>query len=86
MVEKLTIETTHLQWAMSLIKQRKAVAIIKRYVGLPCVVVPLLKLVQMTDVVVRVNTCERPSMTKVATCLEQIMRESLISKSHNNVK
>ncbi|KAL7594316.1 serine/threonine-protein kinase-like protein CCR1 [Lactuca sativa] len=66
------------EWAVPLIKQGKAAAIIDRCVGLPRVVVPLLKLAEIAEVAVRENPCERPSMAEVATFLEQLVREGLI--------
>lgn len=66
------------EWAVPLIKQGKAAAIIDRCVGLPRVVVPLLKLADMAEVTVRENPCERPSMGEVAMFLEQLVKEGLI--------
>lgn len=66
------------EWAVPLIKQGKAAAIIDRCVGLPRVVVPLLKLADMAEVAVRENPCERPSMSEVTMFLEQLVREGLI--------
>ncbi|KAI3822597.1 hypothetical protein L1987_10191 [Smallanthus sonchifolius] len=66
------------EWAVPLIKHGKGAAIIDRCVGLPRVVVPLLKLADMAEVAVRENPCERPSMGEVAMFLEQLVKEGLI--------
>ncbi|KAK9079303.1 hypothetical protein SSX86_000974 [Deinandra increscens subsp. villosa] len=66
------------EWAVPLIRQGKAAAVIDRFVGLPRVVVPLLKLADMAEVAVRENPCERPSMGEVAMFLEQLVKEGLI--------
>ncbi|XP_076952875.1 serine/threonine-protein kinase-like protein CCR1 [Bidens hawaiensis] len=66
------------EWAVPLIKQGRAAAIIDRGVVLPRVVVPLLKLADMAEVTVRENPCERPSMSEVALFLEQLVKEGLI--------
>ncbi|KAJ0663454.1 putative protein kinase RLK-Pelle-CR4L family [Helianthus annuus] len=66
------------EWAVPLIKQGRAAAIIDRGVVLPRVVVPLLKLADMAEVAVRENPCERPSMGEVAMFLEQLVKEGLI--------
>ncbi|PWA50551.1 Concanavalin A-like lectin/glucanase, subgroup [Artemisia annua] len=66
------------EWAVPLIKQGKAAAIIDRFVSLPRVVVPLLKLADMAEVAVRENPCERPSMGELAMFLEQLVKEGLI--------
>ncbi|KAI3706652.1 hypothetical protein L6452_24537 [Arctium lappa] len=66
------------EWAVPLIKQGKAAAIIDRCVGLPRVVVPLLKLAEIAEFAVRENPCDRPSMGEVATFLEQLVKEGLI--------
>ncbi|KAJ9554926.1 hypothetical protein OSB04_009540 [Centaurea solstitialis] len=66
------------EWAVPLIKQGKAAAIIDRCVGLPRVVVPLLKLAEIAEFAVRENPVERPSMGEVAMFLEQLVKEGLI--------
>ncbi|KAL8245251.1 hypothetical protein R6Q59_011509 [Mikania micrantha] len=66
------------EWAVPLIKQGKAAAIIDRCVSLPRVVVPLLKLADMAEAAVRENPCERPSVGEMAMLLEQLVKEGLI--------
>nr|XP_043608993.1 serine/threonine-protein kinase-like protein CCR1 [Erigeron canadensis] len=66
------------EWAVPLIKQGKAAAIIDRFVSLPRVVVPLLKLADMAEVAIRENPCERPAMTEIAMFLEQLVKDGLI--------
>ncbi|KAK9985502.1 hypothetical protein SO802_030453 [Lithocarpus litseifolius] len=66
------------EWAVPLIKQGKAAAIIDRYVALPRNVEPLLKLADLAEVAVRENPSERPTMSDVASRLEQIFKDGLI--------
>ncbi|XP_031284375.1 serine/threonine-protein kinase-like protein CCR1 [Pistacia vera] len=66
------------EWTLPLIKQGKAAAIIDRYVALPRNVEPLLKLADIAELCIRENPSERPTMSEVATWLEQIVKEGLI--------
>ncbi|KAJ1387697.1 TNFR/NGFR cysteine-rich region [Sesbania bispinosa] len=66
------------EWAVPLIKQGKAAAIIDRYVALPRNVEPLLKLADIAEHAVRENPSERPPMSDVASWLEQIVKDGLI--------
>ncbi|KAI9152751.1 hypothetical protein LWI28_000499 [Acer negundo] len=66
------------EWALPLIKQGKAAAIIDRNVVLPRNVEPLLKLVDIAELAIRENPSERPTMSVVATWLEQIVKDGLI--------
>lgn len=65
-------------WTVPLIKQGKAAAIIDRFIALPRNVEPLLKLADIAEKAVRENPSERPTMSEVASCLEQIVKEGLI--------
>lgn len=65
-------------WAVPLIKQGKAAAIIDRFVALPRNVEPLLKLVDIAELAVRENPSERPPMSDIASWLEQIVKDGLI--------
>ncbi|GMY24976.1 serine/threonine-protein kinase-like protein CCR1 [Fagus crenata] len=65
------------EWAVPLIKQGKAAAIIDRYVALPRNVEPLLQLANLAEVAVRENPSERPTISDVASRLEQIFKDGL---------
>ncbi|KAI4349156.1 hypothetical protein L6164_009788 [Bauhinia variegata] len=66
------------EWAVPLIKQGKAAAIIDRYVALPRNVEPLLKLADIAEQAVRENPSQRPSISDLASWLEQIVKDGLI--------
>ncbi|XP_061374227.1 serine/threonine-protein kinase-like protein CCR1 [Gastrolobium bilobum] len=66
------------EWAVPLIKQGKAAAIIDRSVALPRNVEPLLKLADIAELSVRENPKERPPMSEIASWLEQIVKDGLI--------
>lgn len=66
------------EWAVPLIKQGKAAAIIDRFVALPRNVEPLLKLADIAELAVRENPSERPPMSDIASLLEQIVKDGLI--------
>jgi tRNA A-37 threonylcarbamoyl transferase component Bud32 len=66
------------EWAVPLIRQGKAAAILDRYVALPRNVEPLLKLADVGELAVRENPSERPTMSDVASRLEQIVKDGLI--------
>ncbi|CAK7343032.1 unnamed protein product [Dovyalis caffra] len=68
-------------WAVPLVKQGQTAAIIDRYVALPRNVEPLLKLADIAELAVRENPNERPTMSDVATWLEQIMKDGLILRN-----
>ncbi|KAK4272879.1 hypothetical protein QN277_021374 [Acacia crassicarpa] len=67
-----------IEWAVPLIKQGKAAAIIDRSVPLPRIVEPLLKLADIAELAVRHNPGERPAMPEIASWLEQIVKDGLI--------
>ncbi|XP_021892728.1 serine/threonine-protein kinase-like protein CCR1 [Carica papaya] len=67
-----------IEWAMPLIKRGKAAAIIDRYVALPRNVEPLLKLADIAELAVTENSSERPTMSELATWLEQLVKDGLI--------
>ncbi|GAU34578.1 hypothetical protein TSUD_29240 [Trifolium subterraneum] len=56
----------------------QAAAVIDRYVALPRNVEPLLKLGDIAELAVRENPSERPSMSDIASWLEQIVKDGLI--------
>lgn len=66
------------EWAVPLIKMGKGAAIIDRYVALPRNVEPLLKLADMAELALRENPNERPSMSEIASWLEQIVKDGLV--------
>ncbi|CAB4314687.1 unnamed protein product [Prunus armeniaca] len=65
------------EWAVPLIKQNKAAAIIDRYVALPRNVEPLLKLADIAGLAVKENPTERPAMLDIASWLEHIVKDGL---------
>ncbi|MED6119889.1 hypothetical protein PIB30_015839 [Stylosanthes scabra] len=66
------------EWAVPLIKQGKAAAIIDRYTALPRNVEPLLRLADIAELSVRENPAERPPLPDIASWLEQIVKDGLI--------
>jgi serine/threonine protein kinase len=66
------------EWALPLMRRGRAAAIIDRNVPLPRNVEPLLKLADVAELTLRENTSERPSMSNVATLLDQIVKIGLI--------
>lgn len=66
-----------IEWAVPLIKQGKAAAIIDRYTALPRNVEPLLKLADVAELAVRENPSERPCISNIASSLEQIVKDGL---------
>ncbi|KAG7027272.1 Serine/threonine-protein kinase-like protein CCR1, partial [Cucurbita argyrosperma subsp. argyrosperma] len=56
----------------------KAAAIIDRYTALPRNVEPLLKLVDIAELAVRGKASERPTISDIASWLEQIVKDGLI--------
>ncbi|GLT92389.1 hypothetical protein SLE2022_102290 [Rubroshorea leprosula] len=67
------------EWAVPLIEKGKAAAIIDGNVALPRNVEPLLKLAVIAELAVRENPSERPSMSDLATSLQQLVKDGLIS-------
>ncbi|KAM7254716.1 hypothetical protein ACFE04_019957 [Oxalis oulophora] len=61
-----------------LIKQGKAAAIIDRLVSLPRNFEPLFKLADIAELAVREDLNQRPTMSEIASWLEQIVKEGLI--------
>ncbi|XP_022979102.1 serine/threonine-protein kinase-like protein CCR1 isoform X1 [Cucurbita maxima] len=66
------------EWAVPLIKQGKAAAIIDRYAILPRNVEPLLKLADIAELAVRGNPSKRPTISDIASWLDQIVKDGLI--------
>ncbi|KAK8632338.1 hypothetical protein V6N13_072732 [Hibiscus sabdariffa] len=65
-------------WAVPLIKQGKAAAIIDCYHALPRNVEPLLKLADIAELAVREDPGERPTMSDMVILLQQIAKDGLI--------
>nr|KJB36609.1 hypothetical protein B456_006G167000 [Gossypium raimondii] len=65
-------------WAVPLIKQGKAAAIIDCYVALPRNVEPLLKLADIAELAVREDPSERPTMSDIVILLQQIVKDGLL--------
>ncbi|KAM0991023.1 hypothetical protein ACFX13_009586 [Malus domestica] len=65
------------EWALPLIKQNKAAAIIDRYIALPRNVEPLLKLADIAGLAIKENPTERPTMSDIASWLEHIVKDGL---------
>ncbi|XVE96714.1 hypothetical protein REPUB_Repub02eG0246800 [Reevesia pubescens] len=65
-------------WAVPLIQQGKAAAIIDRYVALPRNVEPLLKLADIAELAVREDPSERPTMSDMVNLLQQIVKDGLV--------
>ncbi|KAJ6892393.1 hypothetical protein NC651_025557 [Populus alba x Populus x berolinensis] len=66
------------EWALPLMRRGRAAAIIDGNVPLPRNVEPLLKLADVAELTLRENPSERPSMSNVATLLDQIVKIGLI--------
>ncbi|GKU91731.1 hypothetical protein SLEP1_g5558 [Rubroshorea leprosula] len=67
------------EWAVPLIRKGKANAIIDRNIlPLPKNVEPLLKLAELAELSLRENPSERPTMTNLASLLDQIVKTGLI--------
>ncbi|XWS75135.1 hypothetical protein CRYUN_Cryun01aG0059400 [Craigia yunnanensis] len=66
------------EWALPLVRQGKAAAIIDRNVPLPGNVEPLLKLADLAELSLRENPSERPSMANLVSSLDQIVKCGLI--------
>ncbi|XVE76192.1 hypothetical protein DITRI_Ditri12bG0153400 [Diplodiscus trichospermus] len=65
-------------WAVPLIKQGKAAAIIDRYIALPRNVEPLLKLADIAELAVRENPSERPTMSDMVNLLQLVVKDGLV--------
>lgn len=65
------------QWALPLIRHGKATSIIDRSVALLRDVEPLLKLADVAELALRENPTKRPSMPKVVSLLDQILKSGL---------
>ncbi|KAJ8760295.1 hypothetical protein K2173_011707 [Erythroxylum novogranatense] len=65
------------EWALPLIRSERSAAIIDRNVALPRNVEPLLKLADVAELALRENPSDRPTMSNVATLLDQIMTMGL---------
>ncbi|XP_020972432.1 serine/threonine-protein kinase-like protein CCR1 isoform X2 [Arachis ipaensis] len=67
-----------IEWAVPLIKQGKAAAILDRCTPLPRNVEPLLRLADIAELSVRHNPADRPPLPDIASWLEQIVKDGLI--------
>lgn len=65
------------EWAMPLVRRGRAAAIIDQNVALPRNVEALLKLADVAELALRENPNERPSMSNVASLLDQIVKTGL---------
>ncbi|XP_002519541.2 serine/threonine-protein kinase-like protein CCR1 [Ricinus communis] len=65
------------EWAVPLIRQGKGAAIIDEDVALPKNVEPLLKLSDIAELAVKEDPKDRPTMSDLATWLEQIVKDTL---------
>ncbi|XP_050229717.1 serine/threonine-protein kinase-like protein CCR1 [Mercurialis annua] len=65
------------EWAVPLIKQGKAAAVIDQDATLPKNFEPLLKLVEIANLAVKEDPKDRPTMSDLATWLEQIVKDAL---------
>ncbi|KAL7136629.1 hypothetical protein ABFS83_10G042600 [Erythranthe nasuta] len=65
-------------WALPLIRQGRAAAIIDRYVPLPKNVEPLLKLADIAELALRHDHNENVSMSDLAVLLDQLVKDGLI--------
>ncbi|WCJ34541.1 CRINKLY4 related 1 [Euphorbia peplus] len=65
------------EWAVPLIRQGKAAAIIDRYVTLPRNFEPLLKFADIAELALKESPDDRPTMADLANWLEQIVKDIL---------
>ncbi|CAH9078158.1 unnamed protein product [Cuscuta epithymum] len=65
------------EWALPLLKQGKAAAVIDGYVALPRNVEPLLKFADIIELSLREDPSLRPDMSYLSHSLEQIVKEGL---------
>ncbi|XP_073062890.1 serine/threonine-protein kinase-like protein CCR1 [Primulina eburnea] len=66
------------EWALPLIREGKAAAIIDRHVALPRNFEPLLKLADIAEFALRDRRSEKITMSNLALMLEQIVKDGLI--------
>ncbi|KAK9128133.1 hypothetical protein Syun_016930 [Stephania yunnanensis] len=64
-------------WALPLIRQGKAAAIIDRGVALPRIVEPLLKLAEISEVALKEDPNQRPTMPDLVMLLEPLVKSGL---------
>ncbi|KAF7145069.1 hypothetical protein RHSIM_Rhsim04G0147600 [Rhododendron simsii] len=65
-------------WALPFMRNSKAAALIDRYMALPRNVEPLLRLAEISELALRENPSERPTMSDVAGSLEQLVKDGLV--------
>ncbi|CAN7002291.1 unnamed protein product [Brassica rapa subsp. trilocularis] len=66
------------EWAIPLIREGKAAAILDKYIALPRNVEPLLKLADVAELCVREDPSQRPTMSELVNLLDQFARDGLI--------
>ncbi|CAI9766316.1 unnamed protein product [Fraxinus pennsylvanica] len=66
------------EWAVPLIRQGKAAAIIDRYVALPQNVEPLLKLADVAELALKEDPKERATISELVLLLDQLVKDGLI--------
>lgn len=66
------------EWAVPLIREGKAAAILDKYIALPRNVEPLLKLADVAELCVREDPSQRPTMSELVNLLDQFARDGLI--------
>lgn len=66
------------EWAVPVIREGRAAAIVDKYIALPRNVEPLLKLADIAELCVREDPNQRPTMSELANWLEQVARDALI--------
>ncbi|XP_047336949.1 serine/threonine-protein kinase-like protein CCR1 [Impatiens glandulifera] len=67
-----------IDWALPIISRGRAAALIDRYTALPRNVEPLLKLVDLAELLLKENPSERPNMSDAVLVLEQLVKDGLI--------
>uniref|UniRef100_A0A1J3GGU8 non-specific serine/threonine protein kinase n=3 Tax=Noccaea caerulescens TaxID=107243 RepID=A0A1J3GGU8_NOCCA len=65
-------------WAVPVIREGKAAAIVDKYIALPRNVEPLLKLADVAELCVREDPIQRPTMSELVNLLEQVVRDGLV--------
>ncbi|WZY95994.1 hypothetical protein YC2023_068323 [Brassica napus] len=66
------------EWAVPVIREGKAAAILDKYIALPRNVEPLLKLADVAELCVREDPSQRPTMSELVNLLDQFARDGLI--------
>uniref|UniRef100_A0A7N0R9B8 non-specific serine/threonine protein kinase n=1 Tax=Kalanchoe fedtschenkoi TaxID=63787 RepID=A0A7N0R9B8_KALFE len=66
------------EWALPLIRKGKAAALIDMYTALPRNVEPLLKLAEAAELALKEDPNQRPKMSELVTCLEQVASDGSI--------